>query len=213
MELIVMVMFALAVSADGFMVGLSYGLNKIRIPVISLLVIALASCMAVTTSMLVGQGLMLYLQPRGAANIGALVIIAVGVYFLLTAFREKINSLEVEEQEPFITFSIRFLGIIVQILKEPSRADFDASGEISAREAFFLGLALALDALGAGVGVAMTGFNILYTAITVGVVKFIVVNLGIILGHRVSSQRLQSISWWVPGLVLICLGFMEFMSR
>ncbi len=210
MEFIVMVMFAVAISADGFMVGLSYGLNKIRIPLTSLLVIALASCIAVTTSMLVGQGLLIYLQPRGAANIGALVIIAVGIYFLLTAFREKINRLEIDEQEPFITFSIRFLGIIVQILKEPSKADFDASGEISTREAFFLGLALALDALGAGVGVAMTGFNILYTAITVGVVKFMVVNLGIILGHRVSNRRLQSITSWVPGLVLICIGLMEF---
>ena len=208
MELIVMVMFALAVSADGFMVGLSYGLNKIRIPLTSLLVIALSSCIAVTTSMLVGQGLLIYLQPRGAANIGALVIIAVGIYFLLTAFREKINRLEIEEQEPFLTFSIRFLGIIVQILKEPSKADFDASGEISTREAFFLGLAL--DALRAGLGVAMTGFNILYTAITVGVVKFMVVNLGIILGHRVSNRRLQSITPWVPGLVLICIGMMEF---
>lgn len=210
MEFMVMVMFALAVSADGFMVGLSYGLNKIRIPVTSLLVIALASCMAVTTSMLIGQGLMIYLQPSGAANIGALVIIGVGVYFLLTACREKINSLEIDEQEPVLTFSVRFLGIIVQILKEPSRADFDASGEISTREAFFLGLALALDALGAGIGVAMTGFNIFYTAITVGVVKFMVVNLGIMLGHRVINRRLQSLSAWVPGLVLICIGFMEF---
>ncbi|HCF51502.1 MAG TPA: sporulation membrane protein YtaF [Syntrophomonas sp.] len=210
MELFVMVMFALAVSADGFMVGLSYGLNKIRIPVLSLIVIAFASCLAVTTSMLIGQGLMTYLQPHGAANIGALVVIAVGIYFLLNAFREKINRLEIDDKEPFITFSIRFLGIIVQILKEPARADFDASGEISTREAFFLGLALALDALGAGVGVAMTGFNIFYTAITVGVVKFIVVNLGIILGHRVLSRRLQSISSWIPGLVLICIGLMEF---
>jgi putative sporulation protein YtaF len=93
MELFVMVMFALAVSADGFMVGLSYGLNKIRIPVLSLIVIAFASCLAVTTSMLIGQGLMTYLQPHGAANIGALVVIAVGIYFLLNAFREKINRL------------------------------------------------------------------------------------------------------------------------
>ena len=60
MEFLVVVMFALAVSADGFVVGLSYGLNKIRIPVLSLVVIAFASCLAVTASMLVGQGLMIY---------------------------------------------------------------------------------------------------------------------------------------------------------
>lgn len=209
MEFLVVVMFALAVSADGFVVGLSYGLNKIRIPVLSLVVIAFASCLAVTASMLLGQGLMIYLQPRGAANIGALVLIAVGVYFLLNAFRESIRRLEIDDEEPFISFSIRFLGIIVQILKEPARADFDASGEISTSEAFFLGLALALDALGAGVGLAMTGINIFYTAVAVGVVKFMVVSLGIILGHRVVSQRWQGISSWIPGVVLVCIGIME----
>lgn len=209
MEYAKILMFALAVSADGFIVGLSYGFNRIRIPLLSLFVIALASCLAVTASMLLGQGLTVYLLPNGAANIGAVVIIVVGIYFLLNACREKISNLDIEDQEPLITFSVRFLGIIVQILKEPSRADLDASGEISTREAFFLGLALALDALGAGVGVAMTGFNILYTALTVGVVKFIVVNLGIGLGHRIENRRLQSISSLVPGLVLICIGLME----
>lgn len=209
MDYAVIILFSLALSADGFIVGLSYGFSRIRTPLLSLLVIAASSLLAVTASMLLGRGLTAILPPQGAARIGAALIIAVGVYFLLNACRERISSLDIGEREPLITFSVRFLGIIVQILKEPSRADLDASGEISTREAFILGLALSLDALGAGVGVAMTGFNILATAISVGVVKFIVVNLGISLGHRMQNQRLQSVSSFFPGLVLICIGLME----
>lgn len=211
MDHAIILMFALAVSADGFIVGLSYGFARIKIPLLSLIIITLASCLAVTVSMLLGQGLTVYLPPARATQIGAVLIIAVGVYFLLNACRERISNLDIKDQEPLFTFSVRFLGIIVQILKEPSRADFDASGEISAREAFFLGLALSLDALGAGVGVAMAGFNILTTAASVGVVKFIMVSLGILLGHRVENRRLQSISSFFPGLVLICIGLLELM--
>ena len=47
MNYLTIALFALAVSADGFAVGIAYGIAKIRIPVFSLLVISLASALAV----------------------------------------------------------------------------------------------------------------------------------------------------------------------
>ena len=44
-----------------------------------------------------------------------------------------------------------------------------------------MGLALALDAMGAGVGVAMAGLNIFILSWR-GVLKFILVNLGLLVG-------------------------------
>lgn len=208
MDLVMIVLFAMAVSADGFVVGLSYGCSRIRIPFLSLVVIAASSALAVTASMLMGQGMLLLFSQK-ASVIGAILIMLVGIYFILNGFRSRIASIETDDEEPLLSFSVRFLGIIVQILKEPNTADMDASGEISIREAFFLGLALALDALGAGVGVAMTGFSILYTAIAVGMIKFIVVNTGMCLGKRIDSKPLRTLSAWIPGLVLLMIGFME----
>ncbi len=211
MEFLAIILFALAVSGDGFMVGVAYGIKKIRIPIISLLVIALASALAVTASMIVGKGISCFISPQLAASIGSALIMIIGLYFILQAVRQKICSLAYNEEDPLISLNINSLGIIIQILKKPSTADFDSSGEISIKEAFFLGLALAMDALGAGVGLAMAGMNILLTAISVGMLKFILVSSGLIVGRRISGERIQGMASLLTGSILLAIGIVEFM--
>lgn len=211
MDYLTIALFALAVSADGFAVGMAYGISKIRIPFFSLLVISLASALAVSLSMLCGKGLAELLSPRLSSYVGAVIILSLGVYFLLTAGKNKIDSLRNDQEKPLLAFSIKPLGIIVQILKQPSRADFDCSGEISTSEAFFLGLALAMDALGAGIGIAMTGSNILYTAVCVGMLKFILVNSGIFLGSKINATELKAVTALVPGLIFVAIGIIELL--
>jgi len=211
LELLAIILFALAVSGDGFMVGVAYGIKKIRIPIPSLLVIALASTLAVTASMILGKGISTFIAPHWAATIGSCMIIMIGLYFLLQAGRQKICSLEHDEEDPLLSLNINALGIIIQILKKPAVADFDSSGEISIREAFFLGLALAMDALGAGVGLAMAGMNILLTAISVGMLKFILVSSGLIVGRKIPSQGMQGMASLLTGLILLAIGIVEFM--
>lgn len=210
MELISSILFGLAVSADGFAAGMAYGVKKIKIPLFSLMVIALASALAVTISMLCGKGLAMALSPELASRLGALTIMVLGSYFILQALGEKISKIEAEAEQPIVTVCIKPLGIIIQILKEPARADFDRSGTISTREAFFLGLALALDAMGAGIGVAMTGLNIFYTVLAVGVLKFILVNLGLLIGAFFNQAWIKSLSAVISGLIFIIIGISEF---
>lgn len=211
MEMLAVIFFALAVSADGFIAGLAYGINKIRIPFLSLLVIAAASALAVSCSMLMGQGIAAILPPGAAGKAGALLLVIMGGFFLLKAFRDLLYNLPAGEDEPLATFKLKSLGIVVKILKEPAAADLDASGEISRREAFFLGLALAVDAMGAGVGIAMAGYNILFTALTVGVLKFILVNGGIGLGKRMRNDLIRIIASFVPGLSFLIIAMIEFL--
>lgn len=210
MEYMLILLFALAVSADGFMVGIAYGIKKIKIPFLSLILIACASALAVTFSMICGKGLAAFLNPSWASHLGAAMLIIIGLYFLLQALKEKINQIEASNSA-IITLNLEFLGIIVQILKKPSSADMDCSGEINLKEAFFLGLALAVDALGAGIGAAMTGLNILFTALSVGVLKFILVNSGIYLGEAVKSKYIEGISSLLPGIILITIGIIEIL--
>lgn len=206
-------LFALAVSIDGFMVGLAYGTRRIHIPIISLAIISIASALAVAISMLCGKGLTYLIPESWNSLIGAIILIIIGIYFLLGAGKDKIESLPANEEGSLITFSIRPLGIIVQILKEPAKADFDGSGVISTREAFFLGLALALDALGAGIALAMSGFNILLTTLAVGLLKFILVNSGLYLGKFVVNTKFKIVSALLPGLIFIILGLIEYIKR
>lgn len=210
MELLTVILFGLAVSGDGFAAGIAYGIRKIRIPVLSLTVISLASALAVCFSMLCGRGITAVIPAEAAVKIGALLIVAIGVYLLLQAGREKINDLNNSEDEPILSLSIKPMGIIIQILREPARADFDHSGEISPREAFFLGLALAFDAMGAGIGIAMAGYNIFYTVLAVGMLKFILVKLGFAIGAYCHHNLIKSIASIVPGVIFISIGIIEF---
>jgi len=209
-ELLAIVLFALAVSSDGFVVGMSYGIRKIKMPLISLLVICVASASSVTIAMLFGKGLTCFLSPLAAAQLGAITIILIGGFFLMQSLRQKLCGLEVEEEDPLLSLKVKPLGIIIQILKEPSSADFDRSGEIGLQEAFFLGLALAMDAFGAGIGIAMAGYNILFTAISVGMLKFILVSSGLKLGTIIRNERWQYIPSVLTGLILLVLGISEF---
>ncbi|MBO8158884.1 sporulation membrane protein YtaF [Thermosyntropha sp.] len=209
MELLKILLFALAVSADGFMVGIAYGLKRISLPWFSLIIISAASALAVTFSMLCGQGLAFFLSPVLARGSGAVMLILVGIYFFICACREKISTLP-EEKKTIVSFNIKSLGIIVQILKEPDKADFDASGVISSKEAFFLGIALAMDAFGAGLGAAMTGFNILFTATLVGMLKFILIKTGFFVGGLVKSQKYKYLSALASGFIFITIGMSEF---
>lgn len=211
MDLVFALLFACGVSADGFMVGVAYGIQKIRIPIVSLMVVALASSMAVTISMVCGKGIGTMIPQPWANSIGAIMLMVVGFYFFLGACREKIHSLEKGNEEPLLILNIKSLGIIVHILKEPSRADFDSSGIISTREAFFLGTALAMDAMGAGLGAAMTGLNIFFTAVSVGMLKFILVNAGLCIGRMADSKRLKNISALISSIIFIIIGLAEFL--
>jgi len=210
-DLLAIMLFALAVSGDGLMVGMAYGIRKIKIPCTSLLIIALASALAVSVSMLLGKGLGMLISPQQAKTAGAALIFAIGVYFLLQAARQKIMHLQQSEEDPLLTLHCNALGIIIQILKKPASADFDCSGEISLREAFFLGLALAMDALGAGAGLALAGMNIFFTATSVGMVKFILVNTGMRMGQKMNDERWQSLAPFLTGFIFVAVAMIEYM--
>lgn len=203
-------LFALAVSGDGLMVGVAYGIRKIKIPCGSLMVIALSSALAVSVSMMLGKALSLLISPHQATTIGAVMIFMIGIYFLLQAARQKIVNLQQSEKDPLLTLNVNALGIIIQILKKPASADFDCSGEISLKEAFFLGLALAMDAFGAGAGLALAGMNIFFTATSVGMVKFILVNTGIRVGQRMEDERWQSLAPFLTGLIFMAVAMIEY---
>jgi putative sporulation protein YtaF len=209
LDFLAILLFALAVSTDGFMVGVAYGIKKIRVPMLSLAVIAVASALAVTVSMVCGQGLSALFSERVSSSIGALLLITIGIFFLGRAVREGLSQVNGNSDE-LLTLKVRPLGIIIKILKEPSSADLDSSGEISPRESFFLGLALALDALGAGAGVAMAGFNIPLTALCVGGLKLVLINLGVMIAAAISSKYVKNVSSVLPGIIFIFIGIGRF---
>lgn len=199
--------FAIALSLDGFGMGLSYGLRRIKIPILPLFIICLSSAVAIVVSMIFGSVLAMFLPYKVAVVLGAVILIVVGISIVLQNYFLNLKACQI------CCLRITHLGIVINILKEPVRADFNKSGKINIKEAFFLGLALALDALGAGFGAAMSGYSLVWTPSLVAITELIMISFGVFIGIRIptfkSTKKLVSL---VPGAIIIFLGLSKLFS-
>ncbi|AEF93895.1 sporulation protein YtaF [Desulfotomaculum nigrificans CO-1-SRB] len=212
MELITLVAFALALNMDALGTGVAYGIRNIRIPFTSLLIISGMSVVTILVSMLAGRMVSQLISATFAHRLGGIILLLVGIWILIQSLREnrKENQEEgPEEIQTVMELRIRFLGVVIQVLREPSRADLDSSGVISAREAVLLGAALAMDAFGAGFAVSMMGFNPFLTAAVVGIGHIILTYAGLLAGKTFACSCFGRQLAMLPGCILIAMGILK----
>lgn len=214
MELLSYIFFALALNLDSFGAGMAYGSRQIKVPVCSLCIISLISVAAISISMLGGQILLAALPVSLAHRTGGILLMLIGLWVLYQTRRSERRVTEkagVDENSAgrTIKIHIRPLGLVIQILKEPVRADLDSSGVISPGEASILGIALAMDAFAAGFAVSMLGFSITLTAAVVGLGHFFLTYLGLQAGRSITKFRLGRCLTALPGGILIALGLLK----
>ncbi len=207
-QTISLLLLAFAVSIDSFSVGLTYGLRKMKIPNKSIAVIAACSAVVLIAAMTIGHFLESFFSPAFAENLGGAVLIVLGGWVLYQFFR-KDKTETLNEEKIILNFEIKSLGIVINILKKPMTADFDMSGTINGIEAVMLGLALSLDAFGAGIGAALLGISPFYLALTVACMSSMFVYAGMTLGSYFSeSGWIQKFSF-IPGVILIIIGLLK----
>ncbi|MBN2982986.1 sporulation membrane protein YtaF [Cohnella algarum] len=215
-----LLLLSFAVSLDGFGVGMTYGLRKIRIPLPSILIISVCSGVILLLSMMAGVALAGVLSPHGASAVGAVILIGIGVWALVQfsrnrdrddadAPKEADRTVPPPAKSTLVTLEIRRLGIIIQILRTPSAADVDRSGIITAGEAFLLGAALSLDAFGAGIGAALVGFPPVATAILIACSSGLFLWLGMRFGFAAAGWRWIRKLSVLPGIILIVMGIVK----
>lgn len=218
LEFLSALLFSLAVSVDGFGVGLAYGMRGIKMPILPLMVICITSATTILVSMYFGTMVASFFTPDVAKKLGSFILILVGVWIILESWAKwkrvncsgSLNKTEDTDPSCLVRFKLPGLGIVIQILKEPEEADFDKSGSINNKEALFLGFALAMDALGAGFGAAVAGYQLFLIPVFVGVMKFLLVSGGIWLGKKSCIASLGVTGSLLPGIILIMLGICQF---
>ncbi|WP_042163550.1 sporulation membrane protein YtaF [Paenibacillus gorillae] len=229
-HIVSLLVLAFAVSVDGFGVGITYGLRRIRIPLFSVLIIALCSGLIIWVSMQVGSWITGYLPPIAAKLMGAIILVVIGIWALLQLRRnrkeesdEAVKDQEVVEgadaavpAEPanpvlVVIVELKRIGLVIQILRTPQAADVDKSGTISASEAVMLGFALSLDAFGAGIGAAMIGLPALWTAVVIAAASALFLLMGIRFGFRFSNWKGMRALSVLPGILLILIGITKLL--
>lgn len=207
MGLLSLSVLALALSLDGFGVGCAYGLKNTKLCRGSLFIIALITLVLMSTSLLVGTAFRGFLPKQVSKIISGLILIVLGIWQLIQGFLsyldEKNQSHDTEKS--LMNIHIKSLGIVVQVLKSPSKADLDSSGDIDHKEAILLGFALGIDAFITGFGVGLTEISF-YILPIVAVVQVLLLKLGEVIGRKYSTTWLNKGTFAIPGFLLILLG-------
>lgn len=208
--LLTSIILAIAVSIDSLSVGAIYGIKGIKIPFMSRLIIAFATFISFIISMAFGVSIQTYLSPKSAQFLGAIILLIMGIWLLLKTIINPENDINNGVTKTIATFNIKSLGLVIKILREPISADTDTSGTIDPKEATLLGVALALDAFGAGIGAAIAGFNILITTFLVTLSSLAFLSLGLSLGYQKQLLLKDKKLEFLPAILLISLAVIKF---
>lgn len=200
------ILLAVGVSFDSLAMGITYGMNRITIPLWSKMILSIVSGLSVLISMTVGWFLEQHINPGLATTLGGLIFVFLGLYHLWRNYRSARSRV-------LINWRIPVLGLIIQVFQEPLLADSDHSQTISSEEAIILGGALALDAIAAGFGAAMLGLPIWPTTVAVMVGSYFFIAQGLRTGATLASSSLRKNHLrWLPGALVLSIGLLRIIA-
>lgn len=200
-------LFALifALSLDSLLVGITYSLRRIKIPLAAYFAVGLSTLLLMGLSMIAGEYLSAFVSPQQAGTIGGYLLLGLGLWQLSEGWQQMLSQ---SNKTELATIRLKALGLVVQILRDPVAVDLNSSGAIELKESLLLGLALGLDAFAAGFALALTGMTLWAVPLT-AVLAMAMLALGASLGARLERLGLNRWGWAAPGLVLIILGLLE----
>ena len=193
-EILNIVLLVTALSIDALVAGFAYGVDKIRIPFVSMVIIGGLSAISLMISLLAGRGILAELPPGFARFISISLLFVVGLIKLFDGTIKCIirRKEPVRKQLDFHMFDLRFL---LTIYADPNKADADQGGLLSAKEACSLGIALSIDSMAVPV----------FLSFFMGAAA---IGTGMVLGNRVAAKYSLDISW-IGGLLLILLSVLK----
>lgn len=204
------ILLAVAVSVDGFVAGVAYGLKHIRMPLISLVIVGVVTALLTGIAMFCAYVLGQFIDTDIAIATGSLLLILLGTWSLFQQYLTKnISSYELSGEPTVrkLTFSIGRL--VISIVAKPETADFDHLGYISSLEAIFLGVALGLDAMVGTFAAALMGVLPHYTPLAVGLIHMACIACGCYASNRFVPENIKKQFPYLPGVLLIFLGLIR----
>lgn len=192
---------------DNLGIGISYGVQKIRIPFQSNLLIAFLTGIVTIISVSIGNTLKNLVH---LANVmGALFFIIIGVWIVFSKPKSRNYVNNFASFSKTYSIAIKSLHLALQITKDPSKADQDSNGCISLHEAMFLGVSLSFNCLATGVGAGLTGLSPLGLTVFVFVFSLITIEIGYTFGKKAALPSLGRWSQALSGLLLVIIGLFD----
>ncbi len=205
------VLLSISLSIDALSMGVSYGMQKVKIPLLPKILICFSSVIYALMGLVSGGWLFYVLGHKTANIIGVIILVLIGTWMIHKAYKgnaRRNGSYMPNEQGKLAEFAIKSIGITIMVIKNPAEGDIDNSGVIDIKEALLLGIALNMDAAAACMGSVMIGLSSWMIPLFVGAVQMLFIEGGLWLGKAIHnrsafSEKILSI---VPGLILISMG-------
>ena len=198
---------AISVSIDAFAVSFAYGCKKIKVPMLSLLIITFICTIVIGVSFLFGAALVQYIPPWFAMGLSFAILFIIGLVKLFDSITKSIIRKHTQFNKE-INLSVLNFKLVMRLYADPETADVDDSKSISSREAAVLAVSLSLDSLAVGLGAAIMGINVWILLIFTFVTGVLALLLGGWLGNKAASKIRFNISW-LAGIILIGLAFLQ----
>lgn len=213
MSYVTTMLLALALSMDSFGVGIAYGIKRVKISLLPIIAITLSSVLVMTIAVVAGRLVANVIPDHIQLSIGAGILMLIGIWQLLQGWKNyRIEKAVHDSASPavLLTINLKALGLVLQVLQDPVKADLDQSGEISLKEAFLLGIALNIDAMGAGLGAGIADYSLFLIPIA-AISLFVSILLGLYIGKHYARKFLGEKAYIFPGLILIFLAAINFL--
>ena len=206
-------LLAFSASIDSLGVGITYGIKRTRIPFIGIFVLFLLSLFVTSLSIFFGNTLSNLFSANFTTIIGGFLLCCIGIFIIYGAVgnKEKKCTKNISKHKEY-NFFINFLGITINIIKNPINSDLDKSNVIDIKEAIFLGLALSLDSISIGLVGSVIGTNSFMFPILISLFQIFFLSVGKFLGNKISNISKLPNNFWsiISGIILIFIGIIKF---
>lgn len=198
-----LIFLALCVSLDSLGIGLTYGLKNTEISFYAKIVLFIISISVTTFSIMIGNLLCKIFSPTFSKILGSILLCVMGLWIIIQSITD--NKKQVKKEYHFF---IKFLGITIQIIRDPNYSDLNNSNKIEVKEALYLGTALSLDSIGIGIGSSIIGLNSFLFPILVAIFQLFFLSFGSFLGKKIKdiSNIPENIWSIISGTLLVFIG-------
>lgn len=202
MHIISSIILAFSASIDSLIIGLAYGIKKIKIGFISNIVIAIVITLGTFLSMYIGLILSKFIPKEFCSLIGSFLLIGMGLWMLYDEYKKKVSENNISGE---LMDSLNYDEILIN----DKTADIDHSGNIDIKEAITLALALSINNLALGIGGSIAGLSIALTTIFTFIFSILTLLLGLKIGNSYLSKFFGKYSSYISAFIIIVMGLVE----
>ena len=202
-------LLVISLCIDALVASFAYGTNKIKIPVMSGLILTFISTLFLIISMAIGSFVKGFIPPELTTFICFGILFLLGFMRLFEGLLKRfLNKKALAPGN--IELKLLDFKLVLNVYADATLADVDHSKSLSTKEALYLGIALSLDSLIIGFGAAFASINLLQVSILCILFNAGAIVLGSYLGHKCATCFKTDISW-LSGAILMLLAVLKLL--